>query len=221
MSSYHDIPARFVPIEQWPGEPTRRRERSRFRASWSMTLDLLKTELRHLGAKNVLIEIDMPERMIRLDGYPRADARADGPGVILSLESRHGPLRYPCDRFTDWEDNVRAIALSLQALRAVDRYGVTRRGEQYTGWKKLPPAGGSTPTMDVSAAAAFMVAAEGRGGEAEDLIEGPHAREAIERTYRNAAKQLHPDAGGSARDFSTLGEARRALLAFHGNGGHP
>jgi hypothetical protein len=36
------------------------------------------------------------------------------------------------------EANVRAIALALEALRKVDRYGVTKRGEQYAGWKALP-----------------------------------------------------------------------------------
>jgi hypothetical protein len=36
--------------------------------------------------------------------------------------------------------NARAIALGLEALRKVDRYRITKRGEQYTGWSALPPA---------------------------------------------------------------------------------
>lgn len=32
---------------------------------------------------------------------------------------------------------TRAVVLSLAALRAVDRYGVTGRGEQYKGFKAL------------------------------------------------------------------------------------
>lgn len=44
---------------------------------------------------------------------------------------RRGHLSYPCDTFTTLQDNLRVIALALEALRMVDRYGVTRRGEQY------------------------------------------------------------------------------------------
>jgi len=45
----------------------------------------------------------------------------------------------PCDSFKDWEANLRAIALSLERLRAADRYGVTtEEKEQYIGWLRLP-----------------------------------------------------------------------------------
>jgi hypothetical protein len=43
-----------------------------------------------------------------------------------------GPSRAP------WRDNLRAIALGLEALRAVNRYGITRGiGEQYAGFLQL------------------------------------------------------------------------------------
>jgi hypothetical protein len=35
--------------------------------------------------------------------------------------------------------------------------------------------------------------------------------EDIDRAYRQAAKKLHPDAGGSTADFQRLQEARRVL----------
>ena len=35
--------------------------------------------------------------------------------------------------------------------------------------------------------------------------------EDIDRTYRHAAKRLHPDAGGSTADFQRLQEAKRLL----------
>src|SRR5947208_1880483 len=77
------------------------------------------------------------ESDIRLDGRPRARAVASHPGVVLAFDSRHGPLKYAVDTFDRWQDNLRAIALGLEHLRAVDRYGVTRRGEQYTGWRQI------------------------------------------------------------------------------------
>src|SRR6266511_2967713 len=114
----------FRPIQQRPGAPTRRRQRSQFSAKWSQTMELLDRELFHVRARNVVMQLDCDEREIRRDGIPRADARTRGPGVILSFDSPKGSLSFPCDRYTDWQDNVRAIALSLEALRSVDRHGV-------------------------------------------------------------------------------------------------
>ena len=79
--------------------------------------------------------------------FHSADTRADTPRVVVSFDSCHGPLRYQCDRFTTtragtkaWHANVRAIALGLEALRKVDRYGIAGSGEQYRGWTALPAA---------------------------------------------------------------------------------
>ncbi len=137
----------FRPLQKWPGTatPGYKRERSRFSAKYRDTLALLDRELRHLKAKSVVIQLDCDEREIRKDGLPRSDARTRGPGVVLSFESPKGALSFPCDRFTAWEDNLRAIALALDALRTVDRYHVTQHNEQYRGWSALsdhtaPPA---------------------------------------------------------------------------------
>lgn len=182
---------RFRPIEQWPGELTRSRRRSPFEASLSATQDLLTRELRALNARTVVIQLAIGEIDLRNDGLPRASARPEHPGVILSLDSPYGPLSYPCDTFTDWQSNLRAIALALEALRKVDRYGVTKNGEQYTGWRQIE---GRTPTgpMTVAEARAFM---------------------AQHGDYRTAARKLHPDTGGSAEEFQRLQEARRVLEA--------
>jgi hypothetical protein len=125
-----------------------------FRAPWARTVDLLAHELRALrpntrpGAPpfRAILELALQPGDFRLDGVPRANARAAHPGVVLVVAgSRYGDLRYPCSTFADWQDNVRAIALALEALRKVDRYGVTKRGEQYAGWLALPAGNGASP----------------------------------------------------------------------------
>lgn len=116
---------------------------SPFTASLTSTIEMLSTELRALEAQRVVIELDLRERDIRVDGLPRADARPSHDGVGLAFESKFGPLRYATAEYSGrwdtlgWQANLRAIALSMQALRAVDRYGVSKRGEQYTGWRQL------------------------------------------------------------------------------------
>jgi hypothetical protein len=116
---------------------------SPFTAGLTSTVEMLATELRALEATRVVLELDLRERDIRVDGLPRADARPSHDGVALSFESKFGPLRYATAEYSSswtqpgWQANLRAIALSMQALRAVDRYGVSKRGEQYTGWRQI------------------------------------------------------------------------------------
>jgi hypothetical protein len=139
------------PLGPWLEKVTTNRKGNPFRAKWSDTLELLGSELNQLGAKNIVLQIDVQEGDLRLDGMLRANAKVGFPGVRISFESKYGPLTYATDEFVgryysdppDWQINVRAIALALQALRAVDRYGVTKRGEQYTGWKALPAGQGA------------------------------------------------------------------------------
>lgn len=203
--------ATFRPIHRWPQAETRNRRPSRFRASWGDTLELLKRELAHLHARNVVIQLDVSEQDIRLDGYPRANARTRSPRVILSFETPDGAFSYPCDTWTDWQDNVRAIALTLEHLRAINRYGVTKHREQYRGWKALPGAGEASTTTTAEAAARFV--ARFCDVSAQELLDHPgRAADA----YRAAAKRLHPDAGGSTEDFQRLQEAKRILDEHHG-----
>lgn len=122
---------------------TGKHQRSSFDTPWSATEELLIREVRHLGGKNLVVEADFREGDLRLDGRPYANARPATPAVRIAFESVHGPLTYATDRFSTWQDNVRAIALGLEALRKVDRYGITKRGEQYTGWKALPSGSGA------------------------------------------------------------------------------
>jgi hypothetical protein len=184
----------FRPIAVWPGKRSAPRP-SPFRASWSDTLGLLERELGKLQARNIVIQADCGESDIRRDGMLRADVRLRGPGVILSFDSRHGPLSYPCDRYRDWQSNVRAIALSLEALRAVDRYGVTRRAEQYQGWSKLPPpdapvapAAANTGFSSESEAAVFL--SNIGGGNASAILRN---RDTLLHVYRRACVATHPD----------------------------
>lgn len=204
------------PIINWPGTPTSwsARQRSRFGSEWSSTLALLTRELDQVNANARILQVDIDEDQFRIDGFPRANARQRGPGVIITFDAFRTTLSYPCDTFDHWHDNVRAIALALEALRKVDRYGVTKRGEQYQGFKALPPGSiaiGSTMTFD-QAAREFVQSA---GLDIWDeglrrIVKNDSGRRA--ELYRQAAKRLHPDMdGGSAEDFKRLTDAKTVL----------
>jgi hypothetical protein len=191
----------FRPLE-WAGPVVPgQRKIAQFRATYPATLELLFREAEYLGAEHLILQVDIRERDIRTDGLPRANARhGENPGVIISFESRFGPLRYATDTYTDWQDNLRAIALSLQALRAVDRYGASKRGEQYTGWRAIAAPGSRFATPGD---------AERWMRKADDL-EG--AELALGALYRKLARRMHPDtATGNPDAWESLDDARQVL----------
>lgn len=177
---------RARPLTTWPGRkmtPHSERRRSPFSAAFGDTTILLRRELDHLGAHQAVLELAIGEGDIRLDGLPRASARAAHPGVVLSFESRHGPLRYAVDRFVAWQDNLRAIALGLESLRRVDRYGMSSSGEQYRGWLALEAGtsdlvtwGRTLITHHGGVAAALMATHPDRGGDPDDFAAVQAAR---------------------------------------------
>lgn len=206
----------FRSLTSWPGKPTPygSRRRSQFSTTWSKTVDLLERELGHLRAKNVVIEADCPPSEVRIDGQLRSNAKLRGPGVVLSFDSSKGPLRFPCDTFTDWQANVRGIALGLEALRAVDRYGVTQHAEQYKGWTALPDR--STEQRSAKQAAAEWLVQQsftlgpGIAPTIAELLNNDESRKSL---YRRLATAFHPDRCGDDRRFKQLEEHMVAFEA--------
>ncbi len=187
-----------------------------FKASWTSTMGLLDRELRYLGASEPVLQVDADAGQIRLDGMLRADARVNHPGVILSFETKkHGTLTYPCCAFggwyqhPGWQMNTRAIALGLEALRKVERYGIAERGQQYAGWAELPSGIALGRSMTVEEAARFIADHSGQDWS-DDVLEDPSFALSL---FRDAAKLHHPDQGGDPETFRKLVGARDLLEA--------
>lgn len=205
------------PIREWPGEFTRQRVVAPFTRNgrWedgkrvgagpvplTTTLRDLDRELRELSAKDVELLVAVAPDRFRLDGRPRAGAVAEHPGIILSFTiPKVGAVSYPCDTFTTWEGNLRAVALALEALRKVDRYGVTKRGEQYRGFLAL----------EATAAPAGFATVH----EAQTFIRWVAGYEPAEtwspRLFREAQRAAHPDMGGDAATFQRVSLAEAKL----------
>lgn len=149
MSVYSDL-AELVTVRPIERPIEVQYEPAPFRAKWGQTVELLADELRAHGAERTVLEVDFREQDLRLDGLPRAGRPARSPGIVLSFRavgvSGTPSLRYEVGTYAAFEDNVRGVALALRALRAVDRYGVTKKGEQYAGWRAL--AAGSGPSAE-------------------------------------------------------------------------
>lgn len=160
---------------------------SPFSASWSSTRELFGREVRMLEPDRVVIEAAFTPNQLRNDGLPRGGVSPASPGIVVRLVGTpHGDLRYEGTTYHDWQSNLRAIALSLEALRSVDRHGVTKRGEQYAGWKQLETG------IRKSDANRGRVLIEQHGSMAAAL------------------KATHPDHGGDDADFRDVQAAKEA-----------
>jgi len=219
------IDVRFRPLSQFPRQrtPATKRRASPFGIKFEKMLDSLEREMKHLSAKDVVVEADFNEDDIRMDGWPRSSAREPrDPGVVLNFLSKHGPLRLPCDAFKNWRDNLRAVALHLEHLRLAALYGVGEYGEQYKGWLRLEA--GAPIAMDAGMTvedAARLLAAITLKTDPEKLpATGPvDAREVDSylSIYRRAAAIAHPDQRGGDRSmWDRLQKAKAVLDVFHG-----
>ena len=178
--------ATFRPLPTWPYPPRRRLTGARFRAGWAASLDKLEQEIAWVKGDDVVIGVVVDPAQIGFSGNLKSGGRTAfrGRGVEVSFETpRGGRLVFYTDAFDDVGQNLRAIALGLEALRAVERYGITSAAEQYAGFAMLPP-GGPDPTRGRQ-----LVAEAG--------------------SVTAALKQHHPDHGGDPAKFADV-QAYRA-----------
>lgn len=183
-----------------------------FKATFFKSKQLLQDELRRVDAQNVTVYTSHPPQQITRDGWPRADRQPPDPGIVLEFDKLTDDghwqrLRFPCGTFKLWEENLRAIALALEALRKIDRYGVVT-GAQYAGFKALPPAEEGSEGQTVEQAADFVAKCAGMEGMGAQVLSNPVFGDLA---YKTAAKQLHPDKGGDAKIFQKLESSMRMV----------
>lgn len=205
----------------WPRTPAHERIDSRFgkgiyKIGLSIARDGLLLELERLGAANIVITTDLPTRR---DGLPYADSRASDVGVAVwfampnIVTGRVDERVFACDKWRTHAENMRAIALSIEAMRGLARWGagdVVNRA--FTGFAALPPGSPSPapppkkrPWWEV-----LGINAAVRAATPNELL-----ADIVKIQHRKLIKNAHPDAGGShelaAEINAALAEAEREL----------
>lgn len=171
------------PLPRWP-HPPRTKRSDQFKSSWVQTLHELEAEISALGGSDLLIGVVADPSQFTIAGTLRGNAKILHPGAEVSFDAKGQRLTFFTDAYPFLGSNLRAIALGLKALRAVDRYGITSTAEQYAGFAALPAGG-----PDASRGKLLV---ERAGGVTEAL------------------KRHHPDHGGSASDFADVQAYREA-----------
>jgi hypothetical protein len=129
---------------------------------------------------------------LRRDRLPYANRREPSDkGVAVYFDYKRRPMCFACDRWDRIGDNIYAIAKTIEALRGIERWGSGSMVEQaFTGFVALPAPKSAYEILGIRVDA---------------------SEEEIESAFRQKAKQLHPNAGGSASAMAELNEARRML----------
>jgi hypothetical protein len=181
------------------------RTASAFTVTWHQALALLEREIDMLNGKNVVIELDVLPGQLTKVGQLRANTKARGNAVRVVFDSVHGQLAYGTSEFVrgaattyrggdkvtkmpeDWQHNVYAIARSLEAFRQADRYGVSKRGQQYVGFAELGPGRGGIAMGGLTHDQALIILENNAQGA------GPTDGFTVEQLYRRARARCHPD----------------------------
>lgn len=203
MSTTVPPPAEAWPLhwpEGWERTPPGERERSRFEVTEVWARTHLLEQIRLLGGRGVVLSTNVT---LRRDGLPYANQKTpEDPGVACYWLTRKNEWRVvACDKWrTVWE-NIRAIGLTLEALRGLERWGASGILDRaFQGFKVLPGAGDELAPQHWRQVLGVEPTASLADAEA---------------AYRRLAREHHPDRGGDAAVMATINaaiaQARREL----------
>jgi hypothetical protein len=170
--------------DDWGRTPYSRRQQSRFRQTFGKARDFLLSEVRRLGGREIILSTNIP---LRNDGLPYSNWREPSdPGVAIYFTYKKSVMSFACDQYVKVVDNLYAIGLTIECLRAIERYGASDMMERaFRGFSALPAAGWRS-ILGVSSSVT--------------LEEAEHA-------FRVKCHKGHPDKGGNM-DMSVLVQAR-------------
>lgn len=186
----------------WPLGFKRTDPDKRFSSPFKQTMDKSQIFLRHeiklLGARGLIVSTNIP---VRKDGGLYADymiRNIEDPGVAVYFRVGTEDIVMCCDQYLKVWENVYALGKSVEALRAIERYGCSEFMKRvFTGFKALPESGSSA-------------------GTCWDILDLQPTREEdlISQMYRAKAKIHHPDRGGDAAKFDSLTKAYEQALQY-------
>ena len=203
----------------WPRTEAHKRQdgRNRFRRGdwrdryyWTVhtATQTLLEELNRLGATpgKTVISTNME---LRLDGLPKSGRRApDDPGVATYFELGGEPMVMARDAFDGVAENIRSLALAVEALRQLERHGGgTMLKRAFTGFQALPPPSAGSTIVTPNPWWVDL-----------GLDERPDNFPAARTAWRGAMMKAHPDHGGSTDAVERVNAAFERARAEFGDG---
>lgn len=120
----------------WPRTGDDARNRGNFLKNGGRVRQLLLKELALLRATEIVISSNVA---IRRDGLPYAGQKVEDPGVVLYFKRNGQDVAIPCDRWTTVDSNLRAIGMTVEAIRGMERWGTNQMvNATFQGFAALP-----------------------------------------------------------------------------------
>jgi hypothetical protein len=199
---------------QWPSDWKRSvwREMPKFQAQFARDRDNVIRQLQRMGGSHIVITSDLPTRN---DGLPYANATCSDPGVAVYWVKKGKEMVIACDRWRHVTQNLRAVDMTLEALRGIDRWGASTMVEKaFAGFAALPPGSGETIVPPTPTKRRWREVLGDTFGPWPQLAHDELLVLAKSR-YRKLIQLAHPDAGGSheraAEINAALAEAETEL----------
>lgn len=199
------------PLE-WPsGLPRSTPAKARFKTSFSQARRSLYSELDRLGAEHIVLSMNVEYYERGGVQMPYADRRQpDDAGVAVYFLLEGERMCFASDAWDRVEHNMRAIALTIEAMRGIERWGVNEaKRRAFSGFKALPPAEAALePSHAATPEPVDWRKILGVPEEFAYLI----TWDQVESLYRQRVRTSHPDRKGAAGNDETalLNAAREA-----------
>lgn len=177
---------------QWPaGYPRIARPSDNYKfypSDFSSEAYKLQEELRRMKAKGVVISTNIP---VLGNGNPYAKyPKPVDTGVAAYFSVNNKAMAICCDKWNTVEANLRALAMSVEAMRGLDRWGVSQVMERaFMGFKALPERAAGFPWWDVLGVSRVCTVKE------------------VKDAYKKKSKIYHPNVGGEAHKWRELQDA--------------
>ena len=165
--------------------------RSRFDTAEERVKRDLEQQLLLMRATDVVVTTNCE---LRRDGRPYANQRIEDMGVAVYFKRKGQDQVIACDRWNSIRDNLQAIAKTIEALRAITRWGTGEMVDAaYAGFTAIP---------------ANASAGRRKRPWHEVLGVSPDApREVVEAAGKAMQRKTHPDVGGTDVDFQEVQDA--------------
>lgn len=179
----------------WKRTPANEQKKGPFGAvgviSISAATDRLRRELRlmRVDDEDIIVSTNLA---LRLDGYPRsgqAQPRDPGAAVYWVDPWTAQPRAMAIDRYEKVEQNIAALAATIESMRAIERHGGAKVIERaFTGFVALPAPGARAwhEVLDI-----------------DPLCSVDELRE----VYRRRRSSAHPTNGGTTEQFDAVNQA--------------
>lgn len=184
----------------WPRRAAAQRTSSAYKVTFVQARDALLVELRRMGAGRVVLSSNV--RLGR-GGLALGDYKEPtDPGVAVywndAKKVRHVVA---CDVWRTVRENMRAVCLAIEALRALRRSGAGQVIDRAFDGLALPERAGTAndpPWWEVL------------------RVSSTAQPDQIKSAYRELVRVHHPDRGGSDDDWNRLNRAYAAALPTNG-----